>query len=173
MRIRDFLLRDIFRDGQESVEAFADTPRQTLFLGFVLGVARGHVDGEEVGGDDVRRGGLVGEVLVDVAFCFGVVRRFADHEAQLDFVVQVYALGGDLGAGGGEVVGGGGFEEEEGLGGAGGGEFGDVVATWGGRLVDTREWEVRRGRRGNGERTHSCVLCRLPCGSSVLCWLLW
>jgi hypothetical protein len=55
-----------------------------------------------------------------------VVERFAHDEPELDFIVQRDAAGSDAGAARGDAAGG--FEEEEGLRGAGGGEFGYVVA---------------------------------------------
>ena len=118
----------MIRDRQEGVEALADGPGEAFAFRFVLRVARGHVDGEEVGGHDVGGRGGVGEVFVDVRVGFGVEGWGADDEAEFDFVVERDACGADDGAGGGGEDGGGGFEEEEGLGGAGGGEFGDVVA---------------------------------------------
>lgn len=51
-----------------------------------------------------------------------------DDEAEFDFMVEGCAVGPDDRAGVGGKKGGRWFEEEEGLRGAGGGEFGDVVA---------------------------------------------
>lgn len=71
-------------------------------------------------------------VVGDVAPGGGAGGWGGDDQAELDFVVQGDVAGLDDGGGGrGEQDGGGGFEEEEGLRGAGGGEFGYVVAVVG------------------------------------------
>jgi len=119
VRVGNLARRNRSRDRQESIETLRDTPRQALLLGLVLHVAAGHVDGEQVAldaGHPAR-----GVVLVDVA------QRLADHDSELDFVVQVDAAGAEDGAFVGEEDGGGGLEEEEGLLGALVVELFDVV----------------------------------------------
>jgi hypothetical protein len=107
MRILDLARRNRAGHRQESVETFGNAPGQTLLLGFLLHIAAGHVDGQQVALDRGHPG--LGVVLVDVA------ERLADHDAELDFVVEVHAAGAEDGAFGGEQDGGGGLEEEEGL----------------------------------------------------------
>lgn len=107
MRVGNLARRNGSRNRQESVEALCDAPRQALLLGLLLDVAAGHVDGEQVALDAGQP--ALGVVLVDVA------ERLADHDAELDFVVEVDAAGAEDGALVGKEDGGGGLEEEEGL----------------------------------------------------------
>jgi len=107
VRVGDLARRNRSGNRQESVEALRDAPGQALLLGLVLDVAAGHVDGEQVAldaGHPAR-----GVILVDVA------ERLADHDSELDFVVEVDAARAEDGALFGEEDGGGGLEEEEGL----------------------------------------------------------
>ena len=157
MRIRDFSHGDRVRDGTEGVEALGGCPWQALALRFVLDVARREVDGREVVRYHARQA-ILGKGGREVAV--RAVRP--DDDAELDFMMEGCAVGSDDGAGVGGKNGGWGFEEEEGLRGAGGGEFGDVVA--GRRLlagVDRACW----GGLGWGFYTRSCGQCRLLCGS--------
>lgn len=63
------------------------------------------------------------------------LRPSADHQAELNFVVQGGAVGADDGAGFGGEDGRWGFEKEERLGGAGRREFSYMVAgDWGGSI---------------------------------------
>ena len=48
VRVRDGRFGNGIADGEEGVKAFSDGPGETFSLGFVLGVAGGHVDGEAV-----------------------------------------------------------------------------------------------------------------------------
>jgi hypothetical protein len=123
VRIRDFSHGDRVRDRTEGVEALGGCPWQALALRFVLDVARREVDGREVVRYHTRQA-ILGKGGREVA-----VRAVGpDDDAELDFMVEGCAVGSDDGAGVGGKNGGWGFEEEEWLRGAGGGEFGDVVA---------------------------------------------
>ena len=105
VRVRDLRQRNRVRDRQERVEALADGPGEALALGFVLRVARGHVEGQQVGGDVGEDGGVVREVLEiwgvggRVALGLGGGRVGADDEAELGFVVEGCALRAEDGGG--------------------------------------------------------------------------
>ena len=140
MRVRDARFGNLLGDREEGVEAFGDGPRETLLFGFVLHVARGHVNCEEVActlpinthhsssivvirertPDSIQRALIVRRVQIP--------HRLAHDQPQLDFIVQVRAARPQHGALAGEQNRRRGFEEEEGLFGLGVVEFGDVVA---------------------------------------------
>lgn len=67
------------RDGEERIEPLRNAPGQTFLLGFGLRIPRGHVDGEEVGGDAGVGGArvMLGEVTEGAA----------DDETEFHFVV--------------------------------------------------------------------------------------
>jgi hypothetical protein len=107
VRVHDFARRNRSRNGKKGIEALRDTPRQALLLGFILDIATGHVDREQVAFD--RRHPALGIILVDVA------QSLSNHDSELDFVVEVHAARAEDWALVGEEDGGGGLEEEEGL----------------------------------------------------------
>ena len=67
------------RDGEEGIEPLRNAPGEALLLGFGLRIPRGHVDGEEVGGDAGVGGACV--MLGEVA------KGAADDETEFHFVV--------------------------------------------------------------------------------------
>ena len=107
VRVGNLAGRNGSGNRQESVEALCNAPGQALLLGLVLDVAAGHVDSEQVALNTGHPARSV--ILVDVA------ERLANHDSELDFVVEVDAARAKDGAFFREEDGGGGLEEEEGL----------------------------------------------------------
>ena len=94
--VRDGGFGDGVADREEGVEAFGNGPRETFSLGFVLGVAGGHVDGEAVAFFWVAEGLVVVLLVVgsgnwDGAVCFVYVLHtcYSVHGALLVVLMQV------------------------------------------------------------------------------------
>lgn len=69
-------------DGQECVETFCDGPRQSLLLCFVLDIACGQVNAEKIA-CNVIENLCIGRLQI-----LQPVRRLANDETELDFMMQ-------------------------------------------------------------------------------------
>lgn len=85
MGIRYAIEGDLMTDWEEGIKTFCNAPRESFFLGFILDVAGGQIDPEEVASNVIEEFRVVCTQILQGSRCF------ADDQTQLNLMVESHA----------------------------------------------------------------------------------